>query len=479
MPASTLEGLGQDVLLKILSLSDISTVLYVSRVNRNLRAISLVKQLWILLISDLRSRSFIETPPSDLSQHTTTQLIDQVKTLVVGPSTWRKDSDTSGEVRPQLAAEIKVPFDTVIRPDSVRLINGGRHIIVAHLADLGIWDILEKRRVWSQAGVALRFSVAQDDNTLVVAALRTKKALEIFCVDMQSWTLIDNLNVPFSQRGAFLPDKAVAGNIVVVNFTAQILLVNWRTREYVFLNELSELQPRVISLIPGYIVILHYCSSTADPDGPAPRLLVYALATLDFASHWRPLTGLNAVPYLPISLLTPLVKHKPLLDNRPIKACSFTDAIVSINESPLQRGTYQVLVCLYDPTFRPDGETGELPAVFRYKISSTPFSLTFVGAQRTSMSTGLHLSTHSGYAASFQAGVYRIWHGRDDQNEDDVNATMYGTVVLPPKGLLCCGLSTYDFQLPVDYARISRVSTSMVCVGGNSDAKPSYYLFFR
>jgi hypothetical protein len=63
----------------------------------------MTKQLWISLVNDLRTHSLIETPPSTLSQYTTAQLIGQVRAVVVGPQTWRKNIPNE---QPLLAEEI-------------------------------------------------------------------------------------------------------------------------------------------------------------------------------------------------------------------------------------------------------------------------------------------------------------------------------------------------------------------------------------
>jgi hypothetical protein len=100
---------------------------YPLQVNRSLRAITMTKQLWISLVNDLRTRSLIETPPSTLSQYTTAQLIGQVRAVVVGPQTWRRDMPNE---QPLLAEEITVLLGRPVseRNLTVRLINDGRQV---------------------------------------------------------------------------------------------------------------------------------------------------------------------------------------------------------------------------------------------------------------------------------------------------------------------------------------------------------------
>jgi len=206
--ASSFEGLGNDVILVILSLS-------VSRVNRHLHTITFVKQLWISLVNDLWARCFIETPPSTLSAYATVQLIDQVRVLIVGPQTWRRDSDLSSEVQPLLIEEITMPLDSRVSGKAkVHLINGGRHIIMGWHRGLEIWDVINKRRVWTRAAYTLQstaadarqFSVCRtiEDNTLTVAILtQRRKALEILRINLQDWSIAETLiiDLPKNRRG--------------------------------------------------------------------------------------------------------------------------------------------------------------------------------------------------------------------------------------------------------------------------------------
>ncbi|KAJ7678641.1 hypothetical protein B0H17DRAFT_1206699 [Mycena rosella] len=91
MSASTLEALGEDILIRILSSLDIYSTLCVSQlyVNHYLNDIGSVRQLWILHIQTLAHRNLIELPPSlVLADLSTASLLDLVKHVVTGPATW-------------------------------------------------------------------------------------------------------------------------------------------------------------------------------------------------------------------------------------------------------------------------------------------------------------------------------------------------------------------------------------------------------
>ncbi|KAJ7777741.1 hypothetical protein B0H14DRAFT_2963662, partial [Mycena olivaceomarginata] len=256
--AATFEGLGPDVLLVILSLSDVYTVLSVSLVNRQLRAISMSKQLWISLVNDLRMRSFIETPPSALSQYATKQLLAK-----------------------------PVPDLNLVK---VHLINGGRHFILGSNAALEIWGVIAKRCVWSRDGSGRTVSVglAIEEHTLTMTILNES-----------CWGFKSN----------------IVGNLVVVNLVSGILLVDWRARMYIALNGFEGSGRRVLGLIPGHIVVvIHHYLSIHLHGRTASRPILFAT----FGSAWRPVSELDNPTYLAVTQFSPKVFDTPLLDSPPI-----------------------------------------------------------------------------------------------------------------------------------------------------------------
>ncbi|KAJ6537761.1 hypothetical protein B0H19DRAFT_1180838 [Mycena capillaripes] len=426
-----LEGLGDDVLLMILSLSDVYTVLCVSQVrfshstwlsattrvsqvNRHLRAIAMVKQLWILLITDLRSRSFIETPLADLSQFTTAQLIEQVKTLVVGPRTWGEvdsDGSNSGEVQPQLAAEITLPFGTVMKHHT-QLINAGRHLIIAHEV-LEIWDVANKRRVWASSRYTRNFSVAREveDNTLTVAVISLEKTLDILRFDIQTWSLTDTLKIAVPEDPfVFLRKDSIVGNLVVVDLEHVILLVDWIARTYVVLiRTTTQLRKYIVALLPGQLIVL-------DASRDIPKLLAYPIAGLN---AWQPLSELSTSPYCPTAHLTPtLIAEVPLLDDQPLEDA---EAHMAIHESPLRRGTYQFFIYLSEVNDRLGWQQRQpRAALFRYScvVSDTEVRSTLVKAAHAIPWLFNSCFTYSGYAMYTQ-GVYRVAKDRNDNHESE------------------------------------------------------------
>ncbi|KAJ7465704.1 hypothetical protein FB451DRAFT_1262236 [Mycena latifolia] len=168
-----------DIVLRILSSSDVFTTLSVSRVRPTVH-IPLVyqqkiAQLWLLHVQDLIDRSLIELPPSvALVSLSTADLVDLVRRLVVGPATW-----VAGEV-PQVSTEITI-WTMHDQPAGfrgrfrVKLLDGGRHILFSRETLLELWDVATQQLVWNREPILpqiLNFAAAPGAHSVVVTALR-------------------------------------------------------------------------------------------------------------------------------------------------------------------------------------------------------------------------------------------------------------------------------------------------------------------
>ncbi|KAJ7645001.1 hypothetical protein B0H17DRAFT_1104374 [Mycena rosella] len=166
-----LTGLGEDILLHILSSSDIYTTLCVSQVNRSLYEIASAKQLWVLHLEDLIRRSLIELPPSIMTALeilSTASLVDVVRRLIAGPASWADGSS------PTISTEISLtPAEhfTSRRYDHFRLLNGGQYLLC--LCDVGpeLWEVSSQRLVWTQPlGAFSYFDIAFTGDANVLLA---------------------------------------------------------------------------------------------------------------------------------------------------------------------------------------------------------------------------------------------------------------------------------------------------------------------
>ncbi|KAJ6464991.1 hypothetical protein C8R45DRAFT_1174312 [Mycena sanguinolenta] len=124
------EALGEDVLLRILSFCDISTVLAVSTINKPLSRIASSKQLWLSLVLDATFRAALDLPPPDrekLECRSTEELIDV----------------TSFEVT---LDDITIVIDRPLP----QLLPGARYLLLHTTTQqrLCIYDVWGSRRLW-------------------------------------------------------------------------------------------------------------------------------------------------------------------------------------------------------------------------------------------------------------------------------------------------------------------------------------------
>ncbi|KAJ6566694.1 hypothetical protein B0H19DRAFT_1257885 [Mycena capillaripes] len=87
-PDVPLIDLNADVMGHIFALSDVYTILSLSRVNRLFHKISSTKQLWLSVVCNLFARQLIDTPLADIDKLSKDALVDEVKLVVDGPETW-------------------------------------------------------------------------------------------------------------------------------------------------------------------------------------------------------------------------------------------------------------------------------------------------------------------------------------------------------------------------------------------------------
>ncbi|KAJ7925641.1 hypothetical protein B0H13DRAFT_1862903 [Mycena leptocephala] len=147
-------SLGEDILLRILLLCDVYTVLRISMVNKPLRQVTLVKQLWLSLICDPTFRTILELPPPDheeLGGLTAAGLMDLVKSAAIGPARW-----TPGAALPH--SHITFNTHTVPSVQAPRLLPGARYMVLRTMADLHIYSRYSKVGKGTGSGQPAGFS---------------------------------------------------------------------------------------------------------------------------------------------------------------------------------------------------------------------------------------------------------------------------------------------------------------------------------
>ncbi|KAJ6472401.1 hypothetical protein C8R45DRAFT_1012970 [Mycena sanguinolenta] len=285
------EALGEDVLLRVFSICDISTALVVSTINKALRRIALSKQLWISLVLGPTFRDALALPPPDREQLeclSTEELIDVVKNAVAGPGS---DWDSSITI-----TSFQIPLDMGFGIPEFRFLPGARYIFMHSTSQqmLCIYDVWSSRRVWHSpvqaqtqwevdllpCGTIARVFVAQ------MAVLPNRNTLHVEEVDLSTGASHELFNFGFASPVPRIMPSAIVGDLLCILLyfnDPTIVLVNWHASTFAFVGRMGS----NIQLIPGYII------STYRESGPPYKHFLSVRALEAFSAHWQRLTEDN------------------------------------------------------------------------------------------------------------------------------------------------------------------------------------------
>ncbi|KAJ6470925.1 hypothetical protein C8R45DRAFT_1014901 [Mycena sanguinolenta] len=351
--------LGEDILLSILCLCDVYTVLSVSAINKSLRCIALSKQLWLSLVQDSTFRAALDLPPPDpeeLGTHSTEELIDFVKSSVIGPGPmWPLGCSSATITSLELHLE-----DMGDRP-AFRLLPGARYILLHSITQsmLYIYDIWSARCVWQHP--AEDYTICQVDLVPGTTIARVflaqpvqvdysaQHTLHIEEIDLTTGLSrqVFELGFPIRSFGsayAIVGDYFLCTMLYSLVYDAKIILVNWRISTFVALSRHGF--NHAVKLIPGHIISTYLDSS-------ATQHQILAITPLDaFSNYWQPLTETCLAAQLRRDPPTTPITLKAGLEynNRPLGSRSVT-VHLTVTPNALYRGAYNV-----------DVHGGEIPA---------------------------------------------------------------------------------------------------------------------
>ncbi|KAJ6565294.1 hypothetical protein DFH09DRAFT_1363869 [Mycena vulgaris] len=372
LPSTNLTGLGEDILLRILSSSDIYTTLRVSQVNRFLCEIAAAKQLWVLHLQDLRRRSLIELPPSlELENLSTPSLVDLVRCLITGPVAWADGSSPTPSTEISI---IPAEQNRSGRYHHVKLLNGGKYLFCQCDAGPELWDVASRRVVWTQplgprafSHVDTAFTDEGNVRLIVIPGPGTDvQDLEIHDINPRTGDCTPHffLRKLFPIRSE--PPK-LCGNFVLLRRSYpsdNFLLIDWRSRKYIFAiadrtwgdarraagPDYAYPEYIVISevdVLPGHIIV----SIAHSAESGTLQMHLYDLNVLADAWHPVPSSGrdmeLLQNPDRGINLET--CPHVVLSIPLDAPHERMTTVATSVHENPLKRGTYKlVMYVTYD-----------------------------------------------------------------------------------------------------------------------------------
>ncbi|KAJ7148335.1 hypothetical protein C8R46DRAFT_536478 [Mycena filopes] len=282
-----LDQLDHDVLSLIFILSDVYTILSLSRVNKRFHALGRAKHLWISVVRDLYARRLIDAPVDEVLEECATQtLIDRVRRIVLGPYTWSPKSPIAPTIRRQ---------KTILLPSPrmrFEFLPGGRYLVLYLMKDSDVevecLEIGSERRVWSwaRAGHQVRYAGFDLDGSGpegVAYLVFSDNAdphdqLLILRTNFEtggSVELLDLSEPPFSIDWISRPQISGDFLVCLVNGPRPgdeyIVVVNWQSAQFVIMDFNWQAQFR---LVHDHLIIIH--PSSKDPPSVTNYLRIYS-----------------------------------------------------------------------------------------------------------------------------------------------------------------------------------------------------------
>ncbi|KAJ6461794.1 hypothetical protein C8R45DRAFT_1220725 [Mycena sanguinolenta] len=310
------EALGEDVLLRILSFCDISTVLAVSTVKKPLRRIALSKQLWLSLVLDA-----------------TFQLIDVVKNAVAGPgSAW----DENGQSPSVITTSFEVPLDDFSLDmgfgfAQAHILPGGRYILIHSTTqqNLCIYDVWSSCRVW-------RSSVRA----------QTRWQVDLVPGDAIARVVVAQLAVlPNGNTVLRITPSGIVGDFLLCAVLHSyshfndptLVLVNWRASTFASLGRVGP----DVQLLHGHILWTYRVHS-----GPPHQHFLAFRALEAFSVQWQRLTEDNLAARLAGSVPSPtnMIQTITMQARLEYSGRPLEPHIVTATRDALHAGGYNIFV---------------------------------------------------------------------------------------------------------------------------------------
>ncbi|RDB30392.1 hypothetical protein Hypma_006994 [Hypsizygus marmoreus] len=147
----------EDVILKVFTSCDIYSTLAASQASRYFHTLVFSKQVWSAHISDLRRRFFIDLPHGTrLDDYSTDGLVNLVKRIVDGPSSWMASTDSSSNYpSPTITRQIILKPNIRRGPgilnweNQIQLLPGGAFVFYNNWGKLECWAVEMNNLTWS------------------------------------------------------------------------------------------------------------------------------------------------------------------------------------------------------------------------------------------------------------------------------------------------------------------------------------------
>ncbi|KAJ7089563.1 hypothetical protein C8R44DRAFT_818496 [Mycena epipterygia] len=332
----------------------------------------MAKQLWISLVHHLNFRGLLDLAPGEnFENYTTGHLIDEVKYVLLGPNSW----SPAWRLPPKIKRQIVIPLGC--QPPgsqregvSVRLLPGGRYFALQDKTSLQFLDATTGRSVstytHSNAIQSWSLDMGVGGNEVFVtftgADAQYNNAVHIFQTDLLSGHSDHLLRFTLPTHLAYLSPPKILGDFFALSFEiesqapALVLLVNWRTEQYVLLN----CPPSRIglTLVPGHLAITH---PELDPLHQQ-MLIVYDFAS--FEPFWRPIHGMSFWDRVYGRELSPVASERLKPGNIPLRHCQIVE--LTAHASPIRSETYELV--LYSVDHIPGPEDRSVTSFLRSRL---------------------------------------------------------------------------------------------------------------
>ncbi|KAJ7128363.1 hypothetical protein C8R44DRAFT_732700 [Mycena epipterygia] len=223
-----------DIFLQIFALTDVYTILSLSRVTRLFHSAAFTKQPWLFFARDLASRWLIDPPEDEILETLSTdELINEVKREVI----------------------------TLQELPHGDFLPGGRHIVYYNRIDAGgafckgveCWEIRTGLRVWGwvlpdHIVHRARFDFRRGGSEAVVSLVNIRHAhnhIIILEVDLETGDSRDAFHLPID--ALFPPRVHISGDFIAcealvdrAGWPSIVALVNWRTGQFIVFDPVND-----------------------------------------------------------------------------------------------------------------------------------------------------------------------------------------------------------------------------------------------
>ncbi|KAJ6510906.1 hypothetical protein C8R45DRAFT_1089038 [Mycena sanguinolenta] len=261
-----------DVLFCILAALDVYAIISLGQTCKRLYslAFSEFKSIWLDLLADLKCRGFIdEATTPDLVMLSAKELIDCVKRLAIGPSTWTPTPDGTfvPRVRMQRVVQLRATDEDFAYWSTARLLPGGRYIMAIVGGRLAAWDIILDQRVpWNldvpadAAGMIWDVKRSGDDEHTFIVAESTWESNHLFMLYILEINLCSGTQTRYISIEFGADELSLQCDFCVLKDGGGVILLHWCSHTAVRLQ--CGATPGAgnnrfhLALIPGYAVIL-------------------------------------------------------------------------------------------------------------------------------------------------------------------------------------------------------------------------------